>query len=339
MSCRIDANEFVVHGPVQFVPPSYEIQRPFFVPGGDDVRVVRVDAHLADRVVLRELSRRLGVGRAEDVGAERRPVRAAVGRLEDPLAAHRERAVVEVAGAGVDDVVVVRVDRQRVDADRRDERIVGRHAPRRRVAAAVRRLPDAAADARRVRDDAAVRRRRRIDDDRVDATRRPRVVEAAAAAGHALRRRSERDRVGRVQHNVSLRERGGFNGLSGRIGALRRSALDALVLRRSAAEPGRVVVTGRVRDPVAPVRLEQADGIGLAVRRCRVARRCGALVQHRGPAGQTDADGHGRDEQDDCGRPPEQRLHRDVLLSCPRGRGSAAPRYPLTERREASRGS
>ena len=41
--------------------------------------------------------------------------RAGVGGLEDALAAHREGAVVQVAGAGIDRVVVVRIDGEGVD--------------------------------------------------------------------------------------------------------------------------------------------------------------------------------------------------------------------------------
>ena len=46
---------------------------PFFVPAMTFWLVVRVDAHLADGVVLRELAGRLRVGRAEHVLAEHRP--------------------------------------------------------------------------------------------------------------------------------------------------------------------------------------------------------------------------------------------------------------------------
>ena len=74
MSWRCVENALVRQGPVQFVPPSYERKRPFFVPATTLLRVVRVDAHLADRVVLRELAGGLGVGRAEDARAEHGPV-------------------------------------------------------------------------------------------------------------------------------------------------------------------------------------------------------------------------------------------------------------------------
>ena len=220
------------------------------------LRVVRVDAHLADRVVLRELARGLGVGRAEDARAEHGPVRAAVGRLEDALAAHRERAVVEVAGAGVDRVVVVRVDRERVDADRRDQRVVGRDGPRRRGAAAVRRLPDAAADARRVGDDAAGRGRGRVDDDRVDAALGLRVVEAAAAAGHPLGRGAERE-------TKPLGERGCCVPCAdARRVAWRPAGIPLGIcpgLRGRMPQPGGVEVPGRVGEPAVPVRVHGVE--------------------------------------------------------------------------------
>ncbi len=104
-----------------------------------------------------------------------------VGRFQDALTAHREGAVVEVAGAGVDRVVIVRVDDDGVDAGGRDRRVVGDGAPGGRAATAVRGLPDAAADARGVGDDG---RGDRVDRDGVDAAGGRRVVEAAGAAGH-----------------------------------------------------------------------------------------------------------------------------------------------------------
>jgi hypothetical protein len=98
-------------------------EEPLLRAGDDLVRVVRVDADLADRVVLRELARRLGVGRAEDV-APSTVQWLRVGRLEDALAAHREGAVVQVAGARVDRVVVFGSMRERVDRERGDEGVV-----------------------------------------------------------------------------------------------------------------------------------------------------------------------------------------------------------------------
>src|SRR4029079_2214232 len=123
---------------------------------GDDARVDGVHAHLAHGLVLGELADGHGGGDAEDVRAEHGPGRAGIGGLEDAVAAHRERPVVEVAGAGVDRVVVVRVDGHGVDAGGGDERVVGHHRPGGRGAAAVRRLPDPAAHAGRVGHDAAV---------------------------------------------------------------------------------------------------------------------------------------------------------------------------------------
>src|SRR6185503_15364710 len=51
--------------------------------GDDCAAVVRINAHLADGVVLRELAGRLVVRGAEDVFAEHGPGSAGVGRLED----------------------------------------------------------------------------------------------------------------------------------------------------------------------------------------------------------------------------------------------------------------
>src|SRR6185436_11920704 len=109
--------------------------------GHDAVAVVRIDAHFADGLVLRELAGRLRQRRAEDVGGEDGPVRAGVGGFEYALAAHGECAVIEVAGAGVDGVVIVRIDGHRVDAGRGDQRIVGDDGPGGGAAAAVRGLP------------------------------------------------------------------------------------------------------------------------------------------------------------------------------------------------------
>ena len=74
MSWRCVVKLFVRHGPVQFAPPSYEKIESGLRAGDDVVAVVRIDAHLADGLVLRELARRLREGGAEDVGAEHGPV-------------------------------------------------------------------------------------------------------------------------------------------------------------------------------------------------------------------------------------------------------------------------
>jgi hypothetical protein len=198
---------------------------------------IRVDAHLADGVVLRELAGRLRVGHPEDAFAEERPGRTAIRGLQNPLAAHRERAVVQVSRARVDRVVVGGVDRDRVDADRRDEWVVCRDVPRRRAAAAVRRLPDAAADAGGISDDGAVAGRRRVDGDPVDPALREAVVVAAGTAGHALGPRAERGPIRSMRPVLA----GGH------------AAADARVVTCGRAHPGGVEDACRVREPVVPV--------------------------------------------------------------------------------------
>ena len=218
----------------------------------DLLAVVRVDAHLADGVVLRELAGRLRVRGAEHVFPEHRPGRSGVGRLQDALAPHRERAIVEVTRTCVDGVVVVRIDVEGVDRERGDERVLGRSAPRGRVAAAVGRLPDPAADRGRIGDDRARVGRRRIDGHRIDATLGEAVVVATRTAGHPFRLRTQtRPRGRRVAADS------------------RPAARDTRVLRLRGAQPSRVEVTGRIRQPVVPVRVHGAELLALPTARNR----------------------------------------------------------------------
>ena len=263
MSWRCVVKPFVEAGPRPVGAAVVRDEDPLLRAGDDLWPVVRVDAHLADGVVLRELAGRLRVRRAEDVFAEHRPGRSGVGRLEDALAPHRERAVVEVTRTRVDRVVVVRVDVEGVDRERGDEGVVRGNAPRGRVAAAVGRLPDPAADRGRIGDDRALTRRRRVDDHRVDAALGEAVVVAAGAAGHPLGLRAEA-RPGGSPRSPPMRW---------------PTAGDARVLYLRGAQPGRVEVTGRIGQPVVPVRVHGAELLALAAagnrhvrgggRRCR----------------------------------------------------------------------
>ena len=87
--------------------------------------------------------------------------------------------------------MIVRIDRDRVDGDRRQQRVVGRNAPSRGAAATVGRFPNSAADRRRVSDNGAVRRRRRIDHDVVHPALGQGVIVASGTAGHSQRLRTE----------------------------------------------------------------------------------------------------------------------------------------------------
>ena len=83
----------------------------------DVVAVARINPHLADRLVLGELPSRKRQPGPENISAKKSPRIPSIGRLQNTLAAHRERTVVEIAGARVNGVVIVWVDRERIDAD------------------------------------------------------------------------------------------------------------------------------------------------------------------------------------------------------------------------------
>src|SRR5205807_4378271 len=109
--------------------------------GHDVVAVTRVDPHFAYRLVLRELAWRKRQARAEDTCSLQRPGNTGVGRFKNTLTTHREGAIVKVACACIDRVMIVRINSKRVDADGAKERIVRDNAPRRGGAAAGRSLP------------------------------------------------------------------------------------------------------------------------------------------------------------------------------------------------------
>ncbi len=139
------------------------------------------------------------MGRAKDIRAESSPGITAIGRLQDALASHRERAVIQVARSCVDGVVVGGVDSNRVDRCRPNQRIIGRHGPGGGVTAAIGRFPYTAAERCLIGHYAAIGGCRWIDDDPVHAARSGCVVKAARTAGHALRLRAESGKVGNAK--------------------------------------------------------------------------------------------------------------------------------------------
>ncbi len=207
--------------------------------GADDhaVAVAWVDLDLADRLVLREGPRRLGVDRREDVGAEDRPARPGVGGLEDARRAEGPGGVVQVTGPGVDGVGIVGVDLDVVDRDRGEERVVGRRRPGGRGAAAVRRLPDPAAHRAGVSD----RRRHRIAREDVDPPRRaPELAveglgaERGEGVGIEVQRRD-------ASRRPPPRASGGH------------AAGQSAILGRGRDQPAGVEVSGRIGQPDRPV--------------------------------------------------------------------------------------
>src|ERR1700694_2434139 len=90
---------------------------------------------------------------------------ARVGGLKNSLTAGRERAVIQIAGAGVNRVVVIRINRESVNRDRREQRIVSKWSPRRARAATVGRFPNTAAIGTQVGNNGTVGCRGWINDD------------------------------------------------------------------------------------------------------------------------------------------------------------------------------
>jgi hypothetical protein len=158
--------------------------------------------------------------------------------------------------------VVIRIDRQRVDARSGNERIVGRDGPRRGRAAAVRRLPDTAADRRRVGHDRALRRGGRIDPDVVDPAGGGAVVEATAAAGHPLGQRAESGKAA-----VAERQRIDPQRIAGRldVALARHAALDARILFRRLTHPLRLVAEGGIALAHRPVNLRLQQPFAIAI--------------------------------------------------------------------------
>jgi hypothetical protein len=86
-----------------------------FRAGHDIAAVVGIHPNLAHGLILRELARGQRQTWAEHICAHKGPGSARVSGLQNALAPHRERPVIQVAGTGVNRVVIVRVDRERVD--------------------------------------------------------------------------------------------------------------------------------------------------------------------------------------------------------------------------------
>ncbi len=230
--------------------------------------VVRIDPNFADRVVLRELSSRFGVSRAENTRAQDCPGRPTIGGFEDALAAHGERAEVQIARAGIDDVVVVRIDRQGVDGGGADQRIVREQSPVGGAAAAVGRLPDPAAHRANVGDDRAVGGRCRIHHDCVHPALGNAVVVAARAAGHAFGSRPERGESIRVQHQWCALAVDEILGLD----AERQFARDERILRRRLPDPLGIETAGRISQAIVPRHFNPGEVIRFLPRDRHVAR-------------------------------------------------------------------
>src|SRR5438093_5306383 len=106
--------------------------------------------------------------------------------LRNPLTAHREGAEVEITCAGVDGVMIAGINDNGVNSCGRNERVISDYCPRRHVAAAIRRFPDAAANRAGIGDDAAIHGRGWIDSNGVDSTFGGCVIKTTRAAGHVL---------------------------------------------------------------------------------------------------------------------------------------------------------
>src|SRR4030095_4147263 len=99
--------------------------------------IIRIDANFANGIILWKLTRRDGVRHTENVGAEYCPGSAGVYGLENTLATHGEGTVMESAGAGVDSVMIIRIDHDGVDGCGGNKRIVCDDCPSGRSAAAI----------------------------------------------------------------------------------------------------------------------------------------------------------------------------------------------------------
>src|SRR5262249_41614108 len=103
----------------------------------DVIAIIGVYPHLTHSIVLRKLTCGLWQWRGENIRAEYSPRRTRIGRFENALAAHGERPVIKVACAGINRVMIVRIDRNRVYGSGADQRIIGHDAPRGQTAATV----------------------------------------------------------------------------------------------------------------------------------------------------------------------------------------------------------
>ena len=95
--------------------------------------------------------------------------------------------------------MIVRINCDRIDRDRRQERIIGRNRPRSRCAAAVRCFPNAPTNACKIGVISAVAIRDWIDRDIVHAALGLGIVVATGTAGHLQWRRTERCETVRIK--------------------------------------------------------------------------------------------------------------------------------------------
>src|SRR5262249_36734999 len=77
--------------------------------------IITIDANFANGIILWELTRRDGVRYTKNVGAENHPGSSGISGLKDTLATHGEGTVIEIAGPGVHNVMIIRIDHDGVD--------------------------------------------------------------------------------------------------------------------------------------------------------------------------------------------------------------------------------
>src|SRR2546422_11207900 len=95
--------------------------------------------------------------------------------------------------------MIVRINRDRVDADGREKRTIGGDSPRGGTAATVGRFPYSASNGTEIRNDGAVDCRSWIDRDSVYAALGSCVIVTTRAAGHLQRRRAKCGKATRTQ--------------------------------------------------------------------------------------------------------------------------------------------
>ena len=223
------------------------------------IAVVRIDPHFANSLVLWKLTRRLRKCCAENVRCQHRPRSATINRFQDSLATLRERAVVQISRSGIDRIVVGRIDRKRIDPGSANQRTVQEGRPVCRAAAAIRRLPNAAAVSADIGNNRTVGRRCWINHNGIDSSFGRSVIKATGASSHVFGLRPERRETNGIQTKRVIGPAHAH-----RVGTKWNSAGDERVLHSSTAHPRRIVFPSGVAQTTHPFGFETIQVVRVA---------------------------------------------------------------------------
>src|SRR5262245_60737066 len=130
-----------------------------------------------------------------------------------------------------------------------NKRVISDYRPRSRIAAAIRRFPDAAANRPGIGNDATIRGRGWIDSNGVNSTFGGRVIETTRAACHALWLRAERGKSARAKRRRMA-------GTTLLVRSSRDPACDSSVLSSCDAHPRGIEATCGICQTIVPVQLQ-----------------------------------------------------------------------------------